>query len=67
VSGIGNRERHATTVYAIALLNIASRERYGAYQQGFMEIFSRYSGRLLAVAEAPTVKEGLALHPHCAN
>jgi hypothetical protein len=23
------------TVYAIALLNIADRERYGAYQQGF--------------------------------
>ena len=46
------------TVYAIALLNIADRERYGAYQQGFLEIFSRYSGKLLAVDEAPTVKEG---------
>ena len=47
------------TVYAIALLNIADRERYGAYQSGFMEIFfSRYSGKLLAVDEAPTVKEG---------
>jgi uncharacterized protein (DUF1330 family) len=46
------------TVYAIALLNIADRERYGCYQQGFMEIFSRYSGKLLAVDEAPTVKEG---------
>jgi hypothetical protein len=28
------------TVYAIALLNILDRERYGTYQQGFMEIFS---------------------------
>ena len=46
------------TVYAIALLNIADRERYGAYQGGFMEIFSRYSGKLLAVDEAPTIKEG---------
>ena len=26
------------TVYAIALFNIADRERYGAYQRGFMEI-----------------------------
>jgi hypothetical protein len=27
------------TVYAIALLNILDRERYGTYQQGVMEIF----------------------------
>jgi hypothetical protein len=40
------QRRHAMTVYAIALINIADRERYGAYQQGFMEIFSRYSGKL---------------------
>ena len=46
------------TVYAIALLNIADRDRYGAYQSGFMEVFSRFSGKLLAVDEAPTVKEG---------
>jgi len=46
------------TVYAIALLNIADRERYGAYQSGFMEIFNKYSGKLLAVDDAPTVKEG---------
>ena len=46
------------TVYAIALLNIADRERYGAYVSGFMEIFSRHSGKLLAVDEEPTVKEG---------
>jgi uncharacterized protein (DUF1330 family) len=46
------------TVYAIALLTITDRGRYGAYQSGFMEIFNRYSGKLLAVDEAPTVKEG---------
>ena len=40
------------------MLNIADRERYGAYQSGFLEIFSQYSGKLLAVDEAPTVKEG---------
>jgi uncharacterized protein (DUF1330 family) len=46
------------TVYAIALLNIVDRERYSAYVCGFMEIFSRHSGKLLAVDEEPTVKEG---------
>ena len=46
------------TVYCIALLNIADRERYGEYTRGFREIFSRYSGKMLAVDEAPTVKEG---------
>lgn len=46
------------TVYAIALLNIHDRERYGAYVSGFMEIFSLHSGKLLAVDEEPTVKEG---------
>jgi hypothetical protein len=30
------------TVYAIARLSIADRERYGVYERGFMEIFSRY-------------------------
>ena len=42
------------TVYAIALLNIADRERYGAYQSGFMEIFGRFSGKLLAVGRPPS-------------
>ena len=46
------------TVYCIALLNIADRERYGAYARGFMEIFSQHSGKLLAVDETPTIKEG---------
>ena len=45
-------------VYAIALINIEDRERYGRYEAGFMEIFSRHGGRMLAVDEAPTVLEG---------
>jgi uncharacterized protein (DUF1330 family) len=45
-------------VYAIALINIEDRERYGRYEAGFMEIFRRHGGRLLAVDEAPVVKEG---------
>jgi uncharacterized protein (DUF1330 family) len=54
---------HTMTVYAIALLNIADRERYGAYVSGFMEIFSRHSGKLPAVDEEPTVKEATGLTP----
>jgi uncharacterized protein (DUF1330 family) len=46
------------TVYAVALLKIHDREGYGAYEQGFMEIFSKSPGRVLAVEEAPTIMEG---------
>ena len=46
------------SVYAVALLKITDRETYGAYERGFMEIFSRHDGRLLSVDERPTVKEG---------
>ena len=46
------------SVYAVGLINIADRDEYGKYEQGFMEIFERYEGKLLAVEEAPTVLEG---------
>lgn len=46
------------SVYAIALINIQDRDTYREYESGFMEIFSRYGGRLLAVDESPEVKEG---------
>lgn len=46
------------TVYAVALINIHDREHYGRYEAGFMEIFSKYQGSLLAVDEAPTLLEG---------
>ena len=54
MSGIGDQEeddclRHGTE---------STPERYGAYQTGFMAIFSKHSGKLLAVDEEPTVKEG---------
>jgi uncharacterized protein (DUF1330 family) len=45
-------------VYCIALINIADRERYGEYTRGFRKIFSRHSGKMLAVDETPAVKEG---------
>ncbi len=46
------------SVYAIGLIDIHDREGYGTYEQGFMEIFSRCGGKLLAVDEAPRVVEG---------
>jgi uncharacterized protein (DUF1330 family) len=46
------------TVYVVALLDITDREEYGLYGQGFMEIFGKYGGQLLAVDESPTVVEG---------
>ena len=46
------------TVYAVALIDIADREEYGLYGQGFMEIFGKYGGTMLSVDESPTVLEG---------
>lgn len=45
-------------VYLIAQLNIHDRCTYAKYGSGFMEILSRYGGRLLSVDEAPKVVEG---------
>jgi uncharacterized protein (DUF1330 family) len=44
--------------YAIALINISDRSAYAVYEEGFMDIFKRYAGKVLAVDEAPVVKEG---------
>ena len=46
------------TCYAIATLNIHDREGYAPYQEGFMNIFSRYRGRMLSVDEEPQTLEG---------
>ena len=46
------------TVYVVALLDITDRQEYGLYGDGFMEIFNKYAGQLLAVDETPTVVEG---------
>ncbi len=45
-------------VYAVALINITDRAGYASYEAGFMGIFAQHSGRILAVEEAPLVKEG---------
>ena len=46
------------TVYVVALIHIHDRKTYGHYEAGFMEIFSRYQGRMLAVDEDPVTLEG---------
>jgi uncharacterized protein (DUF1330 family) len=46
------------SVYFIAQLSIHDRETYTRYSSGFMEIFSKYNGKMLAVDEAPETMEG---------
>lgn len=46
------------TVYALALLSIADRERYRRYAGRFAAALDGFDGRLLAADEAPTVLEG---------
>ncbi|MFI9511167.1 DUF1330 domain-containing protein [Nocardia sp. NPDC052566] len=46
------------TVYALAQLKFTDRDAYNRYQARFMEVFTRYSGTLLAADESPTVIEG---------
>lgn len=46
------------SVYTVALINVNDRQGYGTYEKGFMDIFSRYQGKVLAVDEAPAVLEG---------
>jgi uncharacterized protein (DUF1330 family) len=46
------------TVYAIAQLKFTDRAAYDRYQAGFMEVFRRHPGTLLAADESPQVMEG---------
>ena len=45
-------------VYALAQITITDRATYDRYQARFMDVFRRFSGRLLAADEAPQVVEG---------
>lgn len=45
-------------VYIVASIAVSDWEEYGKYQAGFLEIFSRYQGELLAVSDEPRVIEG---------
>ena len=44
--------------YIVARVSIHDKDIYSTYEDGFMEIFSRYNGELLAVDEDVTVLEG---------
>ena len=44
--------------YMIAQINIHNREEYAKYEAGFVEIFARFKGKMLAVDEAPEPLEG---------
>lgn len=46
------------TVYAVAQLRFLDRDAYNRYQARFMEVFSRFSGRILAPDEHPQLVEG---------
>ncbi|MFB3104316.1 MAG: DUF1330 domain-containing protein, partial [Pseudomonadales bacterium] len=45
-------------IFIVAQINIEDRDTYARYESGFMEIFDRYDGELLAVDEAVSVLEG---------
>jgi uncharacterized protein (DUF1330 family) len=45
-------------VYLIAQINIHDRDKYAQYGDGFMEIFTKYEGKLLSVEEEPVTLEG---------
>lgn len=45
-------------VYIVASIRITDVEEYGRYQAGFLDIFARYKGELLAVSDEPQVIEG---------
>lgn len=44
--------------YMIATIDIHDREEYGKYEAGFLDVFSRYAGELVAVSDAPDPVEG---------
>lgn len=46
------------TVYIVAQITIHDRAEYGRYEEGFMPVWQKFSGELLAVSEDPVVVEG---------
>ena len=44
--------------YLIATITIVDREEYGQYELGFMEVFQKYQGKMLAVDESVKLLEG---------
>ena len=46
------------TVYVVAQIKINDRAEYGEYEAGFMPVFEKYQGTMLAVDENPEPFEG---------
>ena len=46
------------SVYVIANISIDDREEYGRYEAGFLDVFAKFDGTLLAVDEAQRCLEG---------
>jgi uncharacterized protein (DUF1330 family) len=46
------------SLYVIAQLRFTDRPSYDRYQARFMEVFSKYKGRVLAADERPQLVEG---------
>jgi uncharacterized protein (DUF1330 family) len=47
------------TVYVIVQLKMTDRAAYDRYQARFLEVFKKFSGRLLSADESPEVLEGV--------
>lgn len=45
-------------IYIMASIAVEDWDEYAKYQEGFLDVFSRYRGELLAVSDAPRVVEG---------
>lgn len=45
-------------VYILASIAVSDWDEYAKYQAGFMDVFARYRGEVLAVSDAPVVVEG---------
>lgn len=46
------------TIYAVVQVKIKDREAYGRYAEGFMDVFEKFDGRILAADFKPTVFDG---------
>ena len=46
------------SVYIVASIAVEDWESYGKYQEGFLDVFVKYKGELLAVSDSPQVIEG---------
>jgi uncharacterized protein (DUF1330 family) len=50
--------RSEVSVYIVASIAVKDWDEYGKYQDGFLDIFAKYKGELLAVSDEPRVMEG---------